>query len=112
MPIHDWTRVDAGLFHSFHQQWITYLCAALNAGGLPPGYYALAEQSIRGPVPDVLALRLAAAPVGPDGPCVAAPSPWPKSRRAPGSSRGPRPTSTSARRTGSRSGIGMARSWP
>jgi hypothetical protein len=58
MPVHDWTRVDAGLFHSFHQRWIGSLCDSLNAGGLPPDYFALAEQSIRGPVPDVLALRL------------------------------------------------------
>jgi hypothetical protein len=21
MPVHDWTRVDAGLFHAFHQGW-------------------------------------------------------------------------------------------
>jgi Protein of unknown function (DUF4058) len=58
MPIHDWTRVDAGLFHAFHHDWITSLSAALNAGGLPPDYYALPEQSIKGPVPDVLTLRL------------------------------------------------------
>ena len=25
MPIHDWTRVDAGLFHAFHQGWIIRL---------------------------------------------------------------------------------------
>jgi hypothetical protein len=58
MPIHDWTRVDAGLFHSFHQRWISALCDALNTGGLPPDYFALAEQHIRGPIPDVLTLRL------------------------------------------------------
>jgi hypothetical protein len=60
MPIHDWTRVDAGLFHAFHQSWIIKLCDALNADRLPPGYFALPEQSIRGPIPDVLALELAA----------------------------------------------------
>ena len=58
MPIHDWTRVDAGLFHAFHQSWIIILSRALNAGVLPPGYFALPEQSIRGPVPDVLTLSL------------------------------------------------------
>jgi Protein of unknown function (DUF4058) len=58
MPIHDWTRVDAGLFHSFHQQWIGALCAALNTGALPPDYFALAEQRIQGPIPDVLTLKL------------------------------------------------------
>jgi hypothetical protein len=59
MPIHDWTRVEAGLFHAFHQHWIIFLCDALNAGGLPPEYFALPEQPIRGPIPDVLTLRLA-----------------------------------------------------
>jgi Protein of unknown function (DUF4058) len=65
MPIHDWTRVDAGLFHHFHQRWISALCDALNTGGLPPGYFALAEQTIRGPIPDVLALRLSPGTGGP-----------------------------------------------
>jgi hypothetical protein len=59
MAVHDWTRVDSGLFHAFHQHWITSLCAALNTGGLPPDYFALPEQRIKGPIPDVLALRLA-----------------------------------------------------
>src|SRR5262245_269301 len=58
MPIHDWTRVDAGLFHAFHQTWTITLCNALNAGGLPPGYFALAEQPVRGPLLDFLALDL------------------------------------------------------
>jgi hypothetical protein len=60
MPVHDWTRVDSGLFHAFHQRWITYLCDALNSGVLPSDYFALPEQHIRGPIPDVLTLRLAA----------------------------------------------------
>ena len=25
MPMHDWTRVDAGIFHAFHHDWITEL---------------------------------------------------------------------------------------
>ena len=58
MPIHDWTRVDAGLFHAFHHDWVTVLSRALNAGVLPPDYFALPEQSIRGPIPDVLTLNL------------------------------------------------------
>ncbi|WP_165220311.1 DUF4058 family protein [Aquisphaera insulae] len=57
MPIHDWTRVDAGLFHAFHQSWISTLCRGLNRGVLPSGYFAIPEQSIRGPIPDVLALE-------------------------------------------------------
>ena len=60
MPIHDWTQVDAGLFHHFHQHWMTALSNALNQGVLPPEYFALVEQNIRGPIPDVLTLRLAA----------------------------------------------------
>jgi hypothetical protein len=65
MPIHDWTRVDWGLFHAFHQDWIGVLARALNAGVLPPDYFALREQSTRGPVPDVLTLEL---PSGRDEP--------------------------------------------
>jgi hypothetical protein len=68
MPVHDWTRVDAGLFHDFHQSWTVSLRNALNTGGLPPGYFALVEQNIRGPIPDVLTLSLlpGAAEQGPD----------------------------------------------
>jgi hypothetical protein len=33
MPIHDWTRVDAGIFHHFHQQWIV---AITKVTGLSP----------------------------------------------------------------------------
>ena len=33
---------------------------ALNAGVLPSDYFALPEQSIRGPIPDVLTLNLVA----------------------------------------------------
>jgi hypothetical protein len=57
MPIHDWTRVDAGLFHDFHQDWTVELRRSLNAGRLPPGYVALADQQTGGPIPDVLALH-------------------------------------------------------
>lgn len=45
MPIHDWTRVKAGIFHHFRQAWIGMIARALNQGLLPPGHYALAEQS-------------------------------------------------------------------
>jgi hypothetical protein len=57
MPIHDWTRVDAGLFHEFHQSWSVRIKDALNAGRLPEGYYALVEQRLRGPEPDVIAVQ-------------------------------------------------------
>lgn len=65
MPIHDWTRVDAGLFHAFHQAWITELCRALNSGALPADYFALPEQRVRGPIPDVLTLAMECLDRGP-----------------------------------------------
>jgi len=43
MPLHDWTRVPAGLFHDFHQSWSIRLKDALNAGRLPDGIVALVE---------------------------------------------------------------------
>lgn len=61
MPIHDWTRVDAGLFHDFHQGWTIALRNALNSGALPPDYFALVDQRIQGPIPDVLTLKLSEA---------------------------------------------------
>src|ERR1041385_1151343 len=57
MPIHDWTKVDAGLFHDFHQDWTIELRRSLNAGRLPPGYVALADPQTGGPIPDVLTLN-------------------------------------------------------
>jgi hypothetical protein len=68
MPIHDWTRVDAGLFHAFHQGWVIALSNALNTGGLPPGYFALPEQNIHGPIPDVLTFQLDPGAEEPSGP--------------------------------------------
>lgn len=44
MPVHDWTRVDAGVFHAFHIGWMWELQEALNSGLLPPDYYSLVEQ--------------------------------------------------------------------
>jgi hypothetical protein len=57
MPVHDWTRVDAGIFHDFHHAWIEEIKRALNRGRLPEGYYALAEQFAAGFGPDVLTLQ-------------------------------------------------------
>ena len=59
MPVHNWKRVDAGLFHDFHQSWTVALRNALNAGVLPADHFALVEQNVRGPIADVLTLRLA-----------------------------------------------------
>jgi hypothetical protein len=55
MPVHDWSRVDANLFHDFHQTWSVNIRNALNAGLLPPGYSALVEQHAGGLIPDVVA---------------------------------------------------------
>ena len=60
MPIHDWTRVDAGLFHAFHHGWVVHLCDALNAAGLRSDYFGLIELSNPDPIPDALTRRLAA----------------------------------------------------
>lgn len=57
MPIHDWTRVEAGVFHHFHQCWVVAIGNALNGGLLPPGYMALAEQVTGRPIPDVVTLQ-------------------------------------------------------
>jgi Protein of unknown function (DUF4058) len=57
MPIHDWTRVPAELFHHFHQDWTIELARALNRGRLPKGTDALVEQR-SGPLEtDVLAVE-------------------------------------------------------
>ncbi len=58
MPIHDWTRVPSGVYHSFHQDWTIEICRSLNRGILPEGFYAMADQRVSGPEPDVVALRL------------------------------------------------------
>jgi hypothetical protein len=57
MPVHDWTRVDAGLFHDFHQSWSVEIKNTLNGGVLPKGFYALVEQRVGGPEPDVIAVE-------------------------------------------------------
>ncbi len=57
MPMHDWQRVPAGIYHAFHHRWISAVADALNAGLLPDEYYALPEQKTRKFGPDVLALE-------------------------------------------------------
>jgi len=57
MPIHDWSQVEAGIFHAFHLTWIGELQRALNSGLLPPDYYALAEQWASGLGPGILTLH-------------------------------------------------------
>ena len=58
MPIHEWARVSAGTFHDFHQGWTIEIRNKLNSGVLPDGYYAMADQRVSGPEPDIVALRL------------------------------------------------------
>jgi hypothetical protein len=57
MPIHNWSKKPAGLFHHFHQQWVGAICNALNAGRLPTGFYALLEQHAAALIPDVVTLE-------------------------------------------------------
>jgi hypothetical protein len=64
MPVHDWSRVDANVFHHFHQGWSVAIAGKLNAGLLPPAYAALVEQRAGGVAPDVLALERRSGPVG------------------------------------------------
>lgn len=59
MPIHDWTRVDAGTFHDFHQGWTIEIRNRLNGGILPDGYFAMADQRVGGPEPDVVVTEAA-----------------------------------------------------
>lgn len=57
MPIHDWSRVPAGLFHDFHQSWSIRIKDALNAGLLPKGVSALVEQRAGRLEGDVLSIE-------------------------------------------------------
>jgi hypothetical protein len=67
MPIHDWTRVEAGDFHDFHQCWVVAIRSALNAGLLPPGYLALADQVTGRPIPHVVTSQARQPEEGPEG---------------------------------------------
>ena len=67
MPIHDWSRVDPGIFHHFHQTWTIEIANSLNAGGLPRGFFAMAEQVLGGPIPDVVTLQRRPKPFEPPG---------------------------------------------
>jgi hypothetical protein len=57
MPMHDWTLVEAGIFHAFYHRWISAISDTLNVGLLPRDYYALPEQVAAGFGPDVLTLQ-------------------------------------------------------
>ena len=57
MHIHDWTRVDAGVWHDFHFGWIGEIRRTLNGGVLPQGFYAQAERQASKYEADVLTLE-------------------------------------------------------
>jgi hypothetical protein len=81
MPMQDWTRVKAGTYHNFHYRWVAAIMDRLNAGLLPPGYFAMAEQIIGKPETDVVTLQTAAPPKPPaDGGAVAVAAGRPKTR--------------------------------
>ncbi len=67
MPIHDWTRAQAGDLHHFHYFWIAAIGNALNGGLLPPGYMAMVEQVTDRPIPDVVTLQAREPKEGPEG---------------------------------------------
>jgi hypothetical protein len=55
--MHDWSRVQSGVYHNFHVLWLSAITNRLNAGLLPQGMIAMAEQVIGGPEPDVVTLQ-------------------------------------------------------
>src|SRR5207302_1888688 len=61
-PMHDWTRVKAGTYDNFHYRWIAAIMDRLNAGMLPAGFFAMAEQIIGRPETDVVTLQAGAQP--------------------------------------------------
>jgi hypothetical protein len=80
MPMHDWTRVKAGTYHNFHYGWVAAIRDRLNAGLLPPGYFAMAEQIIGRPETDVVALQSGSIGSSGHGNGVAVAPPRPKTR--------------------------------
>lgn len=60
MPMHDWTRVKAGTYHNFHVLWTSNITNRLNAGLLPEGFFAMAEQIVGRPETDVVTLQTSA----------------------------------------------------
>jgi hypothetical protein len=57
MPLHDWSRIPAGLFHHFHQDWSIEITRSLNRGRLPKGLSALVEQRAGARESDVLTIE-------------------------------------------------------
>lgn len=71
MPMHDWSRVQAGVYHNFHYRWIAAIMDRLNAGLLPEGMIAMAKQIIGGPESDVVTLQQNDILFSADGGCLA-----------------------------------------
>jgi hypothetical protein len=57
MPMHDWTRVSAGVYHDFHCRWLGEVTSRLNEGLLPEDHYAQVEQMLGGATADLLTLK-------------------------------------------------------
>lgn len=45
MPIHDWSRAEASVFHAFRHRWLGALCDAMNDGRLPDDHFAMIEET-------------------------------------------------------------------
>jgi hypothetical protein len=56
MPVHGWTRVDAGVFLDFHTMWLVSLRNAIKRV-LPAGYTVMTEQKAMDYELDILALH-------------------------------------------------------
>jgi hypothetical protein len=56
MPVHDWTKVEAGIFHDFRLSWVVRISQALNSGVLPASHYSLLDRppATRAPLSDEL----------------------------------------------------------
>lgn len=52
MPVHDWSQLDIGDFHDFHNGWAIAIRQAINGGILPEGYEARSDNYINGVEPD------------------------------------------------------------
>jgi len=48
VSIHDWSNVDLGVFHDFHQGWTVEIAHALNGGILASDYFALIAEQTEG----------------------------------------------------------------
>jgi hypothetical protein len=57
MPMHDWAKVEDGIYHDFHNVWLMAIRHALNNGVLPPTYYAMGEQVTVSAEADILTLQ-------------------------------------------------------